>query len=123
MSEQVTLSGGLAPGVSMATQAIPAPRAPGSSRPAKSAESRAPEPNQPPEAALAEVNQHLQKAGSELKIQVDHDTGHTVFKVINPGSGEVILQVPSAEMLALARNVRSLEHRKGGAGVLVDKEG
>ena len=123
MSEQVTLSGGLAPGVSMPTQATPTPRPSGSGRAAKSAESRAPEPSQPPEAALAEVNRHLQKAGSELKIQVDLDTGHTVFKVINPGSGEVILQVPTAEMLALARNVRSLEHRQGGAGVLVDKEG
>lgn len=72
---------------------------------------------------MDKVNSHLQEAGSELKFQVDKETGRTVFKVINPKNGEVILQVPSEEMLALARNLRALDKQEGASGVLMDKEG
>lgn len=75
------------------------------------------------ESAMDKVNSHLQDAGSELKFQVDKETGRTVFKVVNPKSGEVILQVPSEEMLALARNLRALDKQAGASGVLMDQEG
>lgn len=72
---------------------------------------------------MEQINGHLQQAGSELKFQVDKATGRTVYKVVNPSNGQVLLQVPSDEMLALARNVRAMQEQMGAAGVLVDKEG
>lgn len=73
---------------------------------------------------MEQVNNHLKKADSELKFQVDNATGRTVFKLLDPGTGETILQIPSAEILALARNLRAMEKQQGAAsGVLVDKQG
>lgn len=76
-----------------------------------------------PTAAMEQVNDHLQSTGSELKFQVDHATGHTVFKLVDPNSGKVLIQVPSEEMLALARNLRAIEKQKDASGIIVDKEG
>jgi uncharacterized FlaG/YvyC family protein len=46
-----------------------------------------------------------------------------VFKVVIPTTGEVLFQVPSEEVLALARNLRAQESVQGASGVLVDTEG
>jgi flagellar protein FlaG len=75
------------------------------------------------EAAVAQVNQHLQQSQTELKLQVDAGSGRTVFQVVQQGTGEVVLQVPSAEVLGMSRRLRSLEGQAGASGALVDKEG
>lgn len=72
------------------------------------------------EAAVAQVNQHLEQTQTELKLQVDAESGRTVFQVVQQDTGEVVLQVPSAEVLGMSRRVRDLE---GQAGGLLDKEG
>jgi uncharacterized FlaG/YvyC family protein len=69
---------------------------------------------------VAQVNQHLQAAQTELKLQVDTGSGRTVFQVVQQGTGEVVLQVPSAEVLGMSRRMREIE---GQTGALVDKEG
>lgn len=74
-------------------------------------------------AAVAQVNQHLAQAQTELKLQVDSASGRTVFQVIQQGTGEVVLQVPSEEVLGMSRRVRELEGQTGASGALVDKEG
>jgi flagellar protein FlaG len=76
-----------------------------------------------PAVAADELNNHLQQVGSELKLQADSDTGRLVFKVVIPTTGEVLFQVPSEEVLALARNLRAQESVQGASGVLVDTEG
>lgn len=138
MADQVNPTGSLAPGLPSQILAASAPRpAPESSRPANTASSKAkgpgpqtvpglpaaPAAEKAPEAAMEQFNAHLQKAGSQLKFQSDQATGRTVFKVVNPNTGEVLLQVPSEEMLAMARNLRAMEKQAGASGVLVDKEG
>lgn len=77
-------------------------------------------PSSSAEASVAEVNQHLEQAQTELKLQVDVGTGRTVFRVIQQGTGEVVLQVPSAEVLGMSRRVREIE---GQTGALVDQKG
>lgn len=74
---------------------------------------------------MGQLNSHLQQTNSELQFQVDKDTGHTIYKVVNPSSGQVLLQVPSEEVLAMARNLRAMamEKETGASGVLMDKEG
>lgn len=74
-----------------------------------------------PVAAAAQVNQHLQQAQPELKLQVDAGSGRTVYQVIQRGTGEVVLQVPSEEVLEMSRRLREREGQSSGA--LVDKDG
>jgi len=54
---------------------------------------------------------------------VDKATGRTIFKVVDQNTGKVVIQVPSEEVLALARNLRSLDPKLGASGVLMDKQG
>lgn len=132
MADQLNATGSMTTGLPLALLAASAPK-PATEKPrlAKTADSQpqkpgtqaASEPNHSSDAAMDEVNNHLQQSGSELKFQMDSGTGRTVFKVVNPNSGEVLLQVPSEEMLALARNLRSLDSPAGASGVLMDKEG
>ena len=75
------------------------------------------------DAAVAQVNQHLQQTQTELRLQVDSGSGRTVFQIVQQGSGEVVLQVPSEEVLGMSRRVRALEGQTGASGTLVDKEG
>lgn len=69
------------------------------------------------------INSHLQQTSTELKIQVDKGTGRVVYSILNQATGEVILQVPSEEVLAMARNLHALNAKAGASGVLVDKNG
>ncbi len=129
MADQVNPTGGLAPGSSLTASVAPAPKPVARNpRPPSTLEVPAtPQGGAPasgaPEAAIASVNQHLQQTGSELKVQVDKETGRTIFKVVNETTGEVVLQVPSDEVLALARNLRAMDKHVATSGVLVDKEG
>lgn len=70
--------------------------------------------------AVAHINQHLGQAQSDLKMHMDPASGRPVYQVIQQGTGQVLLQVPSAEVLGMSRRMRDLE---GQAGGLVDKQG
>lgn len=131
MADQVNPTGALSPGFSVALAAISAPRpaqekarpgGPAESQPAGS--SRAPgSAGKVSEAALVQANNRLQQVATGLKFQVDQATGHTVLKVVNQETGEVLLQMPPEEFLAMARNLRALEDSRDASGVLVDRKG
>ena len=72
---------------------------------------------------MAQVNQHLQQAQSGLTLQVDPGSGRTVFRVIQQDTGEVVLQVPSPEVLGMSRRVRELQAKTRTSGALVDRQG
>lgn|ERR1035438_5819568 len=129
MTDQINAVGGLASGLPAALPvgAAPGP-APDLERTAKIAgtlpQGQGPSPT--PEtsgAAMNQLNGHLQQAGSELKIQADKDSGRTVYKVVNPATGEIVYQYPTEEMLAMARSLQTSEKQLGTSGVLVDKQG
>jgi len=132
MADQVNLTGSLSSGPTLALSA-PAPSRPApekassapktDSQPSKLDSQAAPETATSPEKALAQINSHLQQSSTDLKIQVDKATGRTVFKVVDQNTGKVVLQVPSEEVLAMARNLRTLDPKLGASGVLVDKQG
>lgn len=82
----------------------------------------APETGSAAEAA-AQVGQHLQAARPELRLQVDAGSGRTVFRVIQQGTGQVVLQVPSEEILGMSRRLREAEGSPGPSGTLLDKKG
>lgn len=75
------------------------------------------------EAAVAEVNQHLQQVRTDLKLQVDAGSGRTVFQVVQQGTGQVVLQIPSEEVLQMSRRLREMDAKSSSSGALVDKNG
>jgi flagellar protein FlaG len=129
MADQMNPLSSLASGLPSALLAAAAPRpVPEKPRPAKTADSQPPgRPGAVPAAmstaAMEQLNGYLHQTGSELQFQVDEGTGRTFFKIVNETTGEVLLQVPSEEMLAMARKLRELEKRLDASGVLMDKEG
>lgn len=132
MADQVNPTGSLAPGLPAALVASAAPRpAPEKVRPAKSTETQpqgqgdrsSADARISAETAMEQLNSHLQQTNSQLQFQLDKETGRTIYKIVSPSNGQVLLQVPSEEVLALARNLRTMEKQKGASGVLVDKEG
>lgn len=138
MADQVNPLGNLAPGLPPTSPAaVPAM----ATRPPSTAEPP-PRPSPPPadapngrgmpasaatgatlNAAVQDVQKYLQQVPADLQFKVDKASGQFVFKVVNPATKEVIRQVPSEEVLAMARKLRALDGPKGTSGVLMDKEG
>jgi hypothetical protein len=58
----------------------------------------------------------------DILLEVDKETGHTVFKLMDRRDGKVILQVPPEEILAMVRNLRNLDKQQQSTGLLLDKE-
>lgn len=132
MADQVNPTGSLAPGLPLTLLMASTPsQTPEKPRPAKTADSPsarvADGPSASsglsPEAAVGELKAFFQQASSDLVFQVEEGTKHIYFKIIDSQTKEVVLQVPSEEILAMARKLRRLANPKGASGVLVDKEG
>lgn len=75
------------------------------------------------EAAVSDVQDYFQQLPTDIKFVVDKSTGTYYFKIIDPETKEVIRQVPSEEVLAMARKLRELTNSRNASGVLMDKEG
>jgi flagellar protein FlaG len=74
--------------------------------------------------AAKTLRQFLKDLPSDLQFKEDQDTGHLYFKVVNPVTQEVIRQVPSEEILAMARKLKELaDAGKKAPGVLLDQQG
>lgn len=142
MADQVNPTGGLAPGLSLAlllaanpkpaqdkTRAASVADAPVSANEtsavpsAENAGDDSTSSSNIPSNAVEQLNNYLQRSGTDLKFQVDQATGRTVFKVVSQNSGEILLQVPSEEMLSMARKLRELTKQMDASGVLLDREG
>lgn len=148
MVDQVNPTGSLVPGTSpVLMTASKIKPVPDKSPPPKAAKIQLKElapPNleaSPKEAeeAVKDLNDFLKQSGSELTLlrdtskeamsysdlmfQVDDSTGLSFFKIVDSKTREIIRQVPSEEVLAMARKLRELSGHKDAAGVLVDQEG
>ena len=62
------------------------------------------------------VNERLAFRGQSLNIDVDEATGAVVVKISDDKTGEVVRQIPSEDMLRIARNIEML------TGILVDQK-
>lgn len=74
---------------------------------AKYAEERRKELNN----AIRNVSGYVQNITRELYFSVDEELGRTVVTVIDEKTGDVIRQIPSEDMLALARNLAEIRER------------
>jgi flagellar protein FlaG len=67
------------------------------------------------DAALAELNNQLERRKSNLSFSKDPSTGSHIVRVVNSSTGEVVRQLPSAEILQFKRNLHSM------IGLIFDK--
>lgn len=72
------------------------------------------------EAAVETLNREISVVQRALQFSIDDGTGRTVVKVTDKESGEVVRQIPSEEVLALAKRIS--EHADAVEGVLVRME-
>ena len=65
--------------------------------------------------AAARLQELVRESSRALEFRVDDSSGRTVITVTNEATGEIVRQIPSEEILALARSV-------GRFGKLLDSE-
>ena len=53
--------------------------------------------------AVEDINEYIQSVHRELQFSVDRDSGHTIIKVMDIETKEVIRQIPNEEALKFAR--------------------
>jgi flagellar protein FlaG len=53
--------------------------------------------------AAVEANRWLAEKGSQLTLEFDDAAGRTIFRIVDSQTGAVVRQVPSEEVLAIAR--------------------
>lgn len=102
-------------GVSGFRPAAPLPAA-AAGNPSSSASSPADSGVQSLDQALQQVGQKLREAGVDVTFSIDQDLNRVIVKVVNNQDGSVLRQIPSEEMLRLARALSdqqgSLLHEK-----------
>lgn len=59
--------------------------------------------------ALEEVREALAPVARNLQFSLDEDTGRTVIKIIDSSTDEVIRQIPSEEIIAIAKALDKLQ--------------
>lgn len=57
------------------------------------------------ESAVSDINQALKTLATSLRFEVDDESGHTLVKVIDQDSGEVLRQIPSEATIRIARSL------------------
>jgi flagellar protein FlaG len=66
------------------------------------------------EQALQDLNGYVQTVQRNLQFDVDDTSGHTIIRVVDSKTEEVIRQIPSEEVLALARHLKSMGEGEQG---------
>lgn len=61
------------------------------------------------EDVVNDVNEFIKPINNSLQFSIDEESGTTVVKVIDAETDEVIKQIPSEEMLALAKAIGQLK--------------
>jgi len=60
--------------------------------------------------AALQIQNFVQEMGRNLSFTVDETTGYNVVRVMNPETNEVIRQLPSEELLKIARSMEQLNN-------------
>jgi uncharacterized FlaG/YvyC family protein len=63
------------------------------------------------------------KPQESVTLQVDKGSGEPFVKFVNTQTQQTILQIPSAQVLAMARKLHEMANPQTASGVLVDEEG
>ncbi|MDH3763583.1 MAG: flagellar protein FlaG [Gammaproteobacteria bacterium] len=58
---------------------------------------------------VTEINDIIRGVQRDLAFNVDQDSGRTIIRVIDSESGELIRQIPSEDLLAIATHLRDFQ--------------
>jgi flagellar protein FlaG len=61
--------------------------------------------------AVRHVSGYVQNITRELNFSIDEESGRTVVTVIDEVTGDVIRQIPTEDMLEMARNLAEIKQR------------
>lgn len=67
-------------------------------------------------AAIQSANAYAQSISISILFSLDQDTGHTVVKMVDTETKEVLRQFPSEEMLAISRSIDRIQ------GLLINRK-
>lgn len=81
-----------------------------------------PSDSQSLEKSVKEFRDFLKNLPSDLKINMDEESGQIVFKLVNPVTKEVIRQFPPEEIVEMARKLRTLFNQQKQSGIFLDKK-
>ncbi|MEO1079341.1 MAG: flagellar protein FlaG [Pseudomonadota bacterium] len=77
--------------------------------------------------ATRDVSSFIQTVSRSLQISVDDELGSTVIRVVDGENGDLVRQIPSEEVLEIARYLRQQTEAASAdtvlRGVLIDSEG
>ncbi|MEM1187728.1 MAG: flagellar protein FlaG [Pseudomonadota bacterium] len=77
--------------------------------------------------ATQDVSSFIQTVSRSLQISVDDELGSTVIRVVDGENGDLVRQIPSEEVLEIARYLRQQAEPASAdtvlRGVLIDSEG
>lgn len=82
---------------------------PGSGQSSPPAAAAGPQPGGDIKQAVQDLNTYAQSLQRDLHFSVDEESGETVVKVMDHESGEVIRQIPSKEVLAIAQSLKNVQ--------------
>lgn len=68
--------------------------------------------------AVTEINEFVQNVQRDLSFNMDEVSGKTVIKVIDRDSGDTVRQIPSEEVLQIARSIRDARDSAIGQEVM-----
>lgn len=97
---------------------VPLPATQGGAAPVAESKPQAqpaqPAPNGQPTAqelqeAVKEVAKVVTPKANNLQFSIDQSTGRTLVKVVDGSTGDVIRQIPSEEMLDIAKNIERMQ--------------
>lgn len=59
--------------------------------------------------AMDKLRQAAEISASSLSFSVDHDTGKTIVRVTDQATGQLIRQIPSQEVMELAKSINQMQ--------------
>jgi flagellar protein FlaG len=69
--------------------------------------------------AVSYLNEYVQSLRRDLSFSVDEKSGHTIVRVVDSNTGELIRQIPAEEMVAVSRALRNSNSQ---AGILLQNQ-
>lgn len=64
---------------------------------------------------VKELNSYVQSINRSLEFSVDEDANRTVIRVVDTQTGELVRQIPTEEVLQVARHLREMEQVAEGS--------
>lgn len=61
------------------------------------------------ESAVRELQQAAEASGANLQFSVDKEINKTIVKVVDSSTGDLIRQIPSEELVTIARNLDKVQ--------------